>query len=62
MLLSKADIDELKSIHQKECGQILSDAEVRDMGRRLLQLYELLTCPPATQAPDSGEKPFLPER
>ena len=45
MLLTQDDIDELKKIHKEVSGEELSDAEAREIGKRLLRLYEILAQP-----------------
>jgi hypothetical protein len=43
--LSRAAIDEFKTIYQEEFGMVLSDKEVREIAVRLLQFFGLLVKP-----------------
>ena len=45
MGLSKEAIDELKKIHKEKSGETLSDAEVEEMGLRLLRLFKIIYRP-----------------
>ena len=56
MILSDRDIQELKRIHQEEFNETLSDAEAREMGARLIQLYEILARPTPGETRDEGSK------
>lgn len=42
MPLTRQAIEELKEIHQRETGQVLTDDQAWEMGRRLLRLFGIL--------------------
>ena len=45
MRLSQQAIEELKKIHREKSGETLSDAEVEEMGLRLLRLFKIIYRP-----------------
>ena len=46
MVLTDEDIQELKQIHKEEFGEELTDGEAREMGMRLMRLWEMVDDPP----------------
>ena len=54
MPLTQRAIDELKTIHREETGEILSDEEAWEMGNRLLRVFAVLARVP--YRPDAPEK------
>ena len=42
MSLSKKAIDEFKEIYEKEFGEKISDAQAREMGENLINLFRII--------------------
>jgi hypothetical protein len=56
MQLTDQDVAEFKQAYAEAFGETLNDAEAREMGARVLRLYELLAKPlPAADAPLDGK-------
>lgn len=54
MEISKEDLEELKNIYKEDYGETLSDAEAREMGQRLINLFRIICqpLPPNSKEPD----------
>ncbi len=53
MELTHEDLAEFQRLYAEEFRETISLEEAREMASRLLQLYEILACPPATAAADA---------
>jgi hypothetical protein len=43
---TKEELEDLKLIHQKHTGEVLSDEEAVEMGTRLVTLFRIIGKPP----------------
>ena len=51
MQLTQQDIEEFKAAYKEAFGEDITDAEAREMGSRVLWLYELLSKPLPLEKP-----------
>ena len=58
MPLTQKAIDDLKTIHRRKTGEVLTDDEAREMGNRLLRVFAILTRAPSTNPSETkGSSP-----
>ena len=42
MQLTQADLEEFKTIYRAECGEEITDAQARELGTRLVRVFQIL--------------------
>ncbi len=57
MFLPQKALDDLKAIHRRKTGEVLSDHEAREMGNRLLRVFGILLRPPESQKRPESSNP-----